>query len=327
MIRPNKKLLIILFLSVILLTGCNNIHPLSELRDSGKRSTIINENVIVQSFSPTPSPEIKVREPEKSHSPIRISYDAPSEIVPEFYQQLDFPGIPYCIYGYTNTSGECCYRVYGEVDVLEDENITETLIGFFQSSIFNSDYGIYILEVNKDSFPVKISSEKPVHLIPCPVPTNKEISSYIRKRKSETEKYEKERENAEKNGDPLPVPTIWDGQPLLSESTVPVNLPYQVKAVQNIQYLYYYENPYGERVYRRYATPDGFSSGFYPSDQDGNITIGSFKIDTSLDFDQSSFRSGKKLIPSDTQIQRIPSEVILSDGRSVTVYTIHHISQ
>ena len=74
---------------------------------------------------------------------------------------------------------------------------------------------------------------------------------------------------------------------------------------------------------RRYATTDGYDSGFYLSDGEGRIRNGSLKIDITVDFDKSSFRSGKKVPRPEDSIYRLPVLVTLSDGETASVYTIY----
>ena len=157
---------------------------------------------------------------------------------------------------------------------------------------------------------------------PCPVPTKKTIRTYIREADNYASKYERAKSDAEKSGNPLPDPTPWNGLPVLSAETEVFSLPSQVRQVRGFESLYFYENIYGLREYRFFATADGYDSGFYLSDRERNVQPGSLKINHLLDFDKSSFRSGRKLVLPEDYIRRLPVFVILSDGSRVSVYSV-----
>ena len=157
---------------------------------------------------------------------------------------------------------------------------------------------------------------------PCPVPTKKTIRTYIREADNYASKYERAKSDAEKSGNPLPDPTPWNGLPVLSAETEVFSLPSQVRQVRGFESLYFYENIYGLREYRFFATADGYDSGFYLSDRERNVQPGSLRINHLLDFDRSSFRSGRKLVLPEDYIRRLPVFVILSDGSKVSVYSV-----
>lgn len=322
--RRNGFLIPVLLLMIPLFSSCGSIRSADTDDYPQTTSFRIRTAQVIAEQTSTPEPVVIIREPVKNHSPLRIQLDAPdSADMPEYYQPVDFGGIPYCVYAYTDINNTTVYRVYAEVDELEDDNVIQTLEGFFAASVYPDGNGLYILEADKNSNPVNPADETPAVFMPCPVPTRNAVSSYIRNAKSAADKYNKAVASAEKKGEPLPEPTPWDGLPVLNEETPVISLPGQVKAVKRIEHLYFYTNVYGDEEYRRYATADGYDSGFYLSDGEGRIRNGSLKVDISADFDKSSFRSGKKVPRPEDGIYRLPVLVTLSSGETASVYTIY----
>lgn len=323
----NKRKLILLFLLLLLiplLSSCGTFESADISKYPQTTVQHIRPVQVIAEQTATPEPVVIVREPVRNHSPLRIQLDAPDTAdIPDYYQAVDFGGIPYCVYAFTDSSNATAFRVYAEVDELEDENVVRTLSGFFRASIYPDGNGLFTLEADKNSNPVDFQTESPAILAPCPVPTKNAVSAYVRNAKSAAEKYQRAVAAAEKNGEPAPEPTPWDGLPVLTEETVTISLPGQVKQVRKIDYLYSYTNVHGDEEYRRYATVDGYDSGFYLSDGEGRIRNGSLKVDISVDFDKSSFRSGKKVPRPEDNIYRLPVLVTLSDGETASVYTIY----
>ena len=119
--RRNGFLIPVLLLMIPLLSSCGSIR--SADTDDYPQTTgfrIRTSQVIAEQTS-TPEPVVIIREPVKNHSPLRIQLDAPdSADMPEYYQPVDFGGIPYCVYAYTDINNTTVFRVYAEVDELED---------------------------------------------------------------------------------------------------------------------------------------------------------------------------------------------------------------
>ena len=323
----NKRKLILLFLLPLLiplLSSCGNFRS----ADTGEYPHTTVQHIqpvqVIAEQTATPEPVVIVREPVRNHSPLRIQLDAPdSAEIPDYYQPVDFGGIPYCVYAFTDSDNTTAVRVYAEVDELEDENVVTTLSGFFCASVYPDGNGLFILETDKNSNPIDPETESPAILTPCPVPTKNAVSAYVKNAGNAAEKYKKAVAAAEKNGEAVPEPTPWNGLPVLTEETAIISLPGQVKQVRKIDYLYSYTNIHGDEEYRRYATADGYDSGFYLSDGEGRIRNGSLKVDIAVDFDKSSFRSGKKVPHPEDSIYRLPVLVTLSNWETASVYTIY----
>ena len=322
--RRKQILLFLLPLLIPLLSSCGTFRS----ADTGEYPQTTVQHIrpvqVIAEQTATPEPVVIVREPVRNHSPLRVQLDAPdSAEIPDYYQPVDFGGIPYCVFAFTDIDNTTAFRVYAEVDELEDENVVRTLSGFFRASVYPDGNGLFILEADKNSDPIDPETESPAILTPCPVPTKNAVSAYVRNARNAAEKHQKAVAAAEKKGEPVPEPTPWDGLPVLTEETATISLPGQVKQVRKIDYLYSYTNIHGDEEYRRYATTDGYDSGFYLSDGEGRIRNGSLKIDITVDFDKSSFRSGKKVPRPEDSIYRLPVLVTLSDGETASVYTIY----
>ena len=120
-----------MILLIPLLSSCGLFHPVGE--GSAPESTVhlIYPVQIIAENTATPEPVVIARDPVHNHSPLRIQFDAPENMeIPGFYHRIDFDGIPYCVYAYTDVSNRTVFRVFAEVDELEDKNITGTLSGF-----------------------------------------------------------------------------------------------------------------------------------------------------------------------------------------------------
>lgn len=314
----------ILIASALLLNSCSDIREANNIQPDITSIPAIKPITVIAESTATPEPEIVIREPVKSRSPMRIKTDVDRNVtVPAFYQPIDIEGVNYCVYAYTSTDGTTKYRVYAEVDELEDENVMNTLKGFFDARITVNAKGIYVVETRKEDDPITEADEDPAILKTCQVPTRNNKRAYIRDAEKAATKYEKDLINAEKKGEPKPEPTPWDGLPIITDETVEVIIPRQVKTYKRIENLYYYVNVCGDNEYRRYATPNGNESGFYLSDEEGNISAGALMVNYELDFAKENFRSGKKRERPSDNTYRLPVVIRLTDGNTATVYSVY----
>lgn len=300
---------------VIGLSACSNIHEIDSDQLPQTTSSAIKPVVIIAEDTPTPEPVIIIREPVKNHSPMRIQTDVPDGVeIPSYYHAIDLNGVNFCVYAFTNKKNKTEYRVYAEVDELEDEVVMSTLTGFFAAKVTLNDSGSYDIETNKNDVPIDHRTEKPAKYTPCPVPTKANIQAYVRKAERAANSYNKAVEAAERNNEPAPEPTPWDGLPILTQDTQEIKLPSFVRAVRKIDSLYYYVNKYGENEYRRYATTNGKDSGFYYSDENGNIEKGALKIAYELDFVKENLKGRRAEEKPEIVYCRLPVCIILSDN-------------
>lgn len=320
-----KKLFLfaVIILSLMILTGCGAIQPADNIRPEATAAVIIKPIEIKAADTPTPEPVIVMREPVKSHSAMRIQQDAPTNVqIPVFYQAIDLEGVNHCVYAFTASDGHTEFRVYAEVDELEDENVMNTLQGFFKADVYESGDS-YIIQTNKDDNPIKLANELPCKYYPCNPPTKNNVRAYVRNQANEKKKYEKAVASAEKKGEPVPEPTPWDGLPIYTDSTELIEIPSQVKMMKKDPTLYYYEDIYGDKVYRRYATPNGIVSGFCRSDEAGKIIPGSLMIDASLDFIKNNFKGRKPVEKPANIVYRLPVYIVLTSGETRTVQMVY----
>ena len=324
MIKWKSMILVAILASVLIIfTGCDAIKPADNIKPDATAAVIIKPIEIKAAATATPEPVIVVREPVKAHSPMRIQQDAPENVtVPSFYQPIDLEGVNHCVYAFATSDGTTQYRVYAEVDELEDQNVMNTLRGFFKAEIFRTDRG-YFIQTNKDDNPINLSAEKPAKYTPCVAPTKDNVRSYVKEMENAAAKYQKEYAKAEKNGDPLPEPTPWNGLPIYTNETPTIQIPNQVKYLKRATGLYYYVDKYGDEVFRRYATSDGINSGFYKSNNDGDILAGSLKVNVTLDFVSENFKQRKLEEKPEDNIYRMPVYIILTSGEEETVYTVY----
>lgn len=325
--RYKKGLLILLTLILLaVMAGCDAIKPAENVKPDATAAVIIKPIEIKAADTPTPEPVIVIRDPVKSHSAMRIQQDVPVNVqIPSFYQAIDLEGINHCMYAYTNSDGRTEFRVYAEVDELEDENVMNTLQGFFKADVYENGTE-YFVQTNKDDSPINISTELPCKYLPCEPPTKNNIREYVRNRANEQKKYDKAVADAQKKGEPVPEPTPYNNLPIYTESTEEIVIPNQVKPVKKDPTLYSYVNIYGENVYRRYATPNGTNgriSGFCRSDENGKIVHGSLMIDYTLDFIKENFKGRKVQEKVANTIYRIPVYITLTSGETRTVYMVY----
>ena len=321
------SLLIVAVIMTVLLSSCDQIIPMENVTPDATAAVVIKPIEIKAADTPTPEPVIIVREPVKSHSAMRIQQDAPvTASVPAFYQAIDLEGVNYCVYAFTNSDGKTEFRVYAEVDELEDENVMNTLQGFFKAEVYLNGEDYYI-QTNKDDNPLNPSTETPCKYNPCLPPTKNNIRSYIRNMESEKKKYERAVANAEKKGEPLPEPTPYDGLPIYTEETEVINIPSQVKVYKRDQTHYYYMDVYGEEAHRVYATPNGIVSGFCLSDESGKVMAGSLMIDYNLDFAKENFKQRKLQEKPEDGIYRLPVYITLNSGETQTVSMVYLVEE
>ena len=86
----------ILLLMIPLFSSCGSIRS-ADTDDYPQTTTVrIQAAQVIAEQTSTPEPVVIIREPVKNHSPLRIQLDAPEDaVIPEFYQPVDFGGIPY----------------------------------------------------------------------------------------------------------------------------------------------------------------------------------------------------------------------------------------
>lgn len=325
MTRQKGLLFALMIIVLLTLCGCDVIKPADDLKPDVTAAVIIKPVVIEAAATATPEPVVVKRDPVKSHGPMRILQDVPENKVneiPSFYQPIDLDGVNHCVYAFTTADGTTEFRVYAEVDELEDQNVMNTLVGFFKAEITKSERG-YFIQTNKDDNPINLSTEKPTKYTPCNAPTKANIQAFVREMESAAQKYQREYNKAEKNGEPLPEPTPWNGLPIYTKETEPVQIPNQVRPIRNSIGLYYYVDNYGDEVFRRYATSNGINSGFYRSNNEGDIIPGSLKIDISRDFVQANFKQRKLDEKPEDNTYRLPVIVLLSSGEQETVWTVY----
>ena len=321
-----KKKWLLLLLAIMLLivmSGCDAIKPAENVKPDATAAVIIKPIEIKAADTPTPEPVIVVRDPVKSHSAMRIQQDVPVNVqIPSFYQAIDLDGVNHCVYAFTNSDGRTEFRVYAEVDELEDENVMNTLQGFFKADVYENGDEYYV-QTNKDDNPINISTELPCKYYPCEPPTKNNIKAYVRNRANEQKKYDKAVADAEKKGEPAPAPTPYNNLPIYTDSTEAIEIPREVKVMKKDPTLYYYADIYGENVYRRYATPNGIVAGFCRSDENGKIVPGSLMIDYQLDFIKEHFKGRKVQEKVANSIYRIPVYITLTSGETRTVFMVY----
>lgn len=313
--------LCLLCVTMFTATGCSNIRKANDV-PKGEPAAIIKPIEVIAEVTPTPPPAVVVREAKKSRSPMHILQDIPDDVeIPSFYSMLDLEGVPHVVYAYNAGNNTTMYRVYAEVQDLEDGIPVNTVKGFFNAKITFTDTGYYI-ETNKDENPINIEDETPAVLKTCVVPTKQNINAYISNAKKQKSAYEKALAKAQKNGTELPKEPEWDGLPILTKETKAVKIPSALKAMRKVANLYYYENKYRENEYRRYATPDGQTSGYYYSNKAGEITDGALEIDIDKDTAKDRLRQRKAVAKPSDGIYRYPVKIYLSDGQLQVVNQI-----
>jgi len=316
-------LLLLAIMLLIVMSGCDAIKPAENVKPDATAAVIIKPIEIKAADTPTPEPVIVVRDPVKSHSAMRIQQDVPVNVqIPSFYQAIDLDGVNHCVYAFTNSDGRTEFRVYAEVDELEDENVMNTLQGFFKADVYENGDEYYV-QTNKDDNPINISTELPCKYYPCDPPTKNNIKAYVRNRANEQKKYDKAVADAEKKGEPAPAPTPYNNLPIYTDSTEAIEIPREVKVMKKDPTLYYYVDIYGENVYRRYATPNGIVAGFCRSDENGKIVPGSLMIDYQLDFIKEHFKGRKVQEKVANSIYRIPVYITLTSGETRTVFMVY----
>ena len=317
-------LLIFLLVVLMLMSSCSQIQ-LFDTSSISIKTPAISAVRFIASATTTPEPLLIVRMPSQTRSPMRIKLDVPDNVaIPDFYQLIDLPGIPHQIYAFTDTQNKTRFRVYADIDELEDGHITNTVSGFYEAQVFLSEENLFIIETDKESDPVIAANENPATLTTCPVPTKKNIRDAIRARTNFEKQYESDCSRASRVGEPTPTPIQWDGLPILDASTPEMSLPPQLKSAgSKFPNLYYYTDLYGDREYRRFATADGYDSGFYLSDENGLIREGSLKIDTSVDLSGIFFKQRKAAVRPRNNLYRLPVIIRLSNGLEVSVTVIY----
>ena len=313
-------------MALLLLSSCDAFIPVEEVKPEATAAVIIKPIEIKAADTPTPEPVIVVREPVKAHSAMRIQQDVPADAtvpVPVFYQAIDLDGVNHVVFAFTTTGGKTEFRVYAQVDELEDENVMNTLEGFFKAEIYKTESG-YFIKTNKNDNPINISSEIPCKITPCSPPTKNNVQNYIRNMTNAAKKHEQAVAQAEKKNEPAPEPTPWDGLPIYTDDTPIITLPEQVRLVnRNDPTLYYYVNIYGENEYRRCATPNGEQAGFYLSNEEGKITPGSLMIDHEKDFVAENFKKRTIENKPDDFVLRLPVLVRLDSGEIESVEVVY----
>lgn len=319
-----SSLCFLLILSMFLLTSCSQFKKI-EQQSILSHEIEINTTSFIASATATPEPLLIVRKPSYSRSPMRIKLTAPEYVeIPNFYQLLDLPGVPYALYAYIDSENNVQYRVYADVDEIEDGHIINTITGFFAAEVYLTEGKTFTIETDKESYPVNSSSELPSVLTPCPAPTKSNIRNAIKTSANELKKYKSDCEKAARVGEATPAPPAWDGLPLLDESTIEIVLPSQLKAVgSKYPNLYYYINLYGDKEYRIYATADGYDSGFYLSDELGTIADGSLKIDFKTDLGGEYFKQRKTIPHPEDGLYRLPVTITLSNGLETTATVVY----
>ena len=323
--RKHKRvnLLLMLMTLVVMLSSCGSIHPVEDTKTMTSVEVVEQTREVKAAATQTPEPVIEIREPVKKHSPMRIQTDVPVNVsVPVFYQSIDLEGVNHAVYAFTNSNGETEFRVYAEVDELEDENVMNTLEGFFRAEVYNKD-GEYFIQTNKDDNPINISKERPCKYTPCSPPTKDNVRAYIRNMNDAKKKYEQAVAKAEKAGEPAPTTTPWDGLPIYTEDTEYIVIPNGVKGFRKDPSLFYYVDVYGDEVFRRYATPNGIVSGFCLTGEDGKITAGSLMIDPTKDFVKENFKGRTLVDKPEDNIYRIYVYIILNSGEQESVEMIY----
>lgn len=322
--RKNLCLACLLLAMLILFSSCGAFVPADEYEYNKQAAIVLKPVEIKAAATATPEPVIVIRDPVKGHSPMRIEKDVPEMVtIPSIYQAIDLEGVNHAVYAYTNTEGKTEYRVYAEVDELEDENVMNTLKGFFEAKIHWTD-GSYFVETNKEDNPIDVSTEKPATFTPCEPPVRNTIRSQIRTRENEARKYEREVESAQAKGEPLPEPTPWDGLPIYTDETEPIEIPSKVRALKKVGVgMYYYVDIYGDEVFRRYATPNGTDSGFYLSDEQGNIQPGALMLDHNKDFAKENFKGRKAEERPADNIYRSAVKILLTSGEEQIVDMVY----
>lgn len=321
--RLKSLLILLMLISVLTLSGCDVIKPADNIKPDVTAAVIIKPIEIKAAATATPEPVVVIRDPVKSHSPMRILQDVPEGVqIPSFYQAIDLDGVNHVVYAFSTADGTTQFRVYAEVDELEDQNVMNTLTGFFKAEITKNERG-YFIQTNKDDNPISLPTEKPTKYTPCIAPTKGNIQTYVREMDAAAQKYQREVNKAEKNGDPLPEPTPWDGLPIYTRETEPVQIPNQVKSLRRAVGLYYYIDVYGDEVFRRYATSDGINSGFYLSNNDGDIVPGSLKVNVTEDFVADNFKKRKLEERPEDNTYRVPVYIVLSSGETDTVNMVY----
>lgn len=321
-----KKYILLFFclLCMLLLTSCSQFERINQ-------ESIMSDDVeikpinIIASATASPEPQLIVRKPSYSRSPIRIKLNSPDNVeVPGFYQLLDLPGVPYAVYAFTDSDNKVQYRVYADVDELEDGHIMNMLSGFFAAKLYLTEGNTFVIEIDKETYPVIISAEIPSSLTPCPAPTKANIGKAIKTRANEQKIYGSGYEKTGRVVESNPAPDSWDGLPVLDESTTEIYLPSQLKSAgSKYPYLYYYTDLYGDKAYRRYATSNGYDSGFYFSDEFGTIADGSLKIDFETDLGGEYFKK-RKIIPHPQDgLYRLPVIITLSNGLDISATVVY----
>lgn len=321
--KTNGKILIFigLIFACLFLSGCSSIKKVESL-PQGTPAAIIKPVKIVAQATATPAPTVVVRETIKSRSPMRIKQDVPNAVeIPGFYTLIDITDVPHAVYAYHSATGSTEFRVYAEVDELEDGIVMNTLKGFFKASI-TAENGTIHIETNKEEWPVDPDTETPAEYKTCVVPTKQNINAYIRKANEAQKKYEKSVANAKKKGTEIPDPPAWDGLPVLTKETTAVTIPRKLQTVRKIANLYYYESCYREKEYRRYATPDGYISGFYVSTSNGTINNGALMVSINDDMKDTRLRQRKAVEKPANGLYRIPVYITLNDGQQMVVNSI-----
>lgn len=324
MIRRKLIILLAALMALLLLSSCDAFIPAEDVKPEATAAVIIKPIEVKAADTPTPEPVIVVRDPVKAHSAMRIQQDVPADAaVPVFYQAIDLDGVNHVVFAFTTTGGKTEYRVYAQVDELEDENVMNTLEGFFKAEIYRTESG-YFIKTNKDENPINISSEIPCKITPCSPPTKNNVQNYIRNMTNEKKKYEQAVAQAQKKNEPAPEPTPWDGLPVYTEETTIIVLPEQVRLVnRNEPTLYYYVNIYGENEYRRCATPNGEQAGFYLSNEEGKITPGSLMIDYEKDFVTDNFKKRTVEEKPEDFVLRLPVLIRLDSGEIDSVEVVY----
>jgi len=314
--KGNKKRLLVLIMigaSLFVTTGCG-IKKASNV-PKGVPASVIKPIEVIAEAKPTEPPAVVVRDAVKSRSPMKIFKDVPRDVqIPAYYSLVDLDNVPHAVYAYNLGNNETVFRVYGEVQELEDGNVVNTLTGFFTAKITIQNDG-YHVETDKEEYPVVLEEETPATLKTCVVPTKQNITNYVNKAKADKAAYEKALAKAQKNGSELPKEPEWDGLPILTKDTPSVKIPSELRAVRKVANLYYYESKYRENEYRRYATPDGTTSGYYISNSKGELKDGSLEVDIKSDVTKERRRQNKAVTKPSDGIYRVPVKIYLSDGQ------------
>lgn len=267
---------------------------------------IVIPKTVILEVKPTEKPKKVEKEKIISRSNLRISKDMP-EAIPDYYSIIDIGEVDYPIFAFTNDQGHTEYRVYGEIDVLENNQVKDTLVGYYPIELEGTEAGIKMI-VDNEHDPINMETNL-ASFIACDVPTKESVRKQIQDRKNALSKYERAKAKAEKDGSEAPLEPIFD-KPIFDENTHYYRLPGQFRKIRKIYNLYYYVNLYNQEEFRQYATVTGDEHGFVLSDEEGHIKDGELFVDIENDAVKANFKGRKVVEPP--AFKRVPVLIDLS---------------